>query len=104
MIDKVKIDQVTYAVSETAGPILVDSRVCRGAITYGTNKIELLATEGESQKQVTLMHEIVHGIVYERNLEKYIKGDENEDFTDEMARAIMQLIRDNPELVKQLNS
>lgn len=103
MINKVKIDQVTYDISEVSGPILVDHRECKGCIDYNINKIELLAANGPSQTQVTLMHEIVHGIVYERDLDRYIKGDENEDFTDAMAKAIMQLIRDNPGLVKQLN-
>ena len=102
MIDKVKIDQVVYDVAETDEPILVNNRVCAGEIYYRMNTITLAKSAGLAQKDVTLMHEIVHGIIYERMLEKYINADDMDDFLDEMGKSILQLIRDNPELIEHV--
>ena len=57
MIDKVKIDQVLYNVTRTAGPILVDCKACCGAITYNQNRIEVLNDLGDSAEIITLVHE-----------------------------------------------
>lgn len=103
MVDKVKIDQVLYSITRTAGPILVENKACCGAITYNQNEIEVLTALGKSAEVVTLVHEIVHGITYERGINTLIKDESVETFTEEMAKGIIQLIRDNPDLVNYVS-
>jgi len=95
--DKVKIDCVTYSISEVEGPIIVDHRECRGSIDYNTNKIEILSSIGESQSKVTLAHEVAHGIIYERGLD--LPTTSEETIVDEVGKAFIQIIRDNPDIV-----
>ena len=102
MIKQVKIDQVVYDVAETKGPIIVGHVECKGDIDYNNNLIELLVPAGDGQKDVTLMHEIVHGMIYERSLQDMIVADRMETFVDEMGKSILGLIRSNPNLIKYL--
>jgi len=104
MIPKVRIDAVTYDVEIKKGPIIVDRHDCKGMIDYNENRIELLDTVGASQQKVTLAHEIVHGIVYERGLVNMIKSDDFETLTDEIAKAFINLVRDNPDLIEYINN
>jgi len=66
------------------------------------NAIEVLNDLGDSAEVVTLVHEIVHGITFERGINKLINDESVEIFTEEMAKGIIQLIRDNPNLVEYI--
>ena len=45
----------------------------------------------------------MHGITYERGINTLIKDESVETFTEEMAKGIIQLIRDNPDLVNYVS-
>ena len=92
-----------YSITRTAGPILVENKACCGAITYNQNEIEVLTALGKRAEVVTLVHEIVHGITQERGINTLIKDESVETFTEEMAKGIIQLIRDNPDLVNYVS-
>ena len=100
MIDKVRIDALTYKVSETKEPILIDNKECRGKIEYDSAEIVISDREetcSNDRKTAVLMHEIVHGIIYERGLMSQIQ--DHELVCDEFASAFIGLVRDNPQLI-----
>ena len=98
MPDKVKVDCVTYAIAKVEGPIIIDNRSCKGSVDYNTTQIKILDMLGESQAKVTLAHEIAHAIFYERGLN--LKETDEETIVDEIGKALIQIIRDNPIIVE----
>lgn len=99
MIESVKIDSTVYTIKTTDEPIIVEHRECMGCIDYQQSSIDLIKGMGLQQTKKTLLHEIVHGIMYERGL---IDDRDLERVTDEMAKGFLNLLQDNPKLVKYL--
>lgn len=85
-------------ITEYKEPILVDGKQCLGVINYDDGTIAISKNE-ENTKPVTLMHEAVHGILYSRGF-----NDESMDekLVDGVSRGVIQLIRDNPQLIKYI--
>lgn len=52
----------------------------------------------------TLLHEVLHCVVYLFNLNPYINEDADEDFVHAMAPALLHTLRENPALVEALMS
>lgn len=92
--DKVKIDGMEYQVIQTDETLTNDNKVCRGIIEYEHRIIKLntLCQDEQGMKR-TLFHEIIHGIVRERNFD--FKADE-EMVIDELAKGFYNLLNDNP--------
>lgn len=101
MIDNVRIGSITYPVTETAEPIIVDNAVCYGAIDYVKPLIQINANCG-AHKPATLMHEIMHGIVNEYRIEYVPAGDEKA--IDLIAKGILNVLIDNPQLIEQVTN
>jgi Zn-dependent peptidase ImmA (M78 family) len=102
MIDKVKIDTVIYDVVVTDKTIVVKGRECKGSVDYDKNLIEIADFLGKEQSKVTLMHEIVHGMAYERGIQFGDTGEET--IVEELGKAIIQVVRDNKELVEYIGN
>lgn len=98
MISSVKIADNTYSVEEVKGPLVVDNASCRAVITYEENKIEVLQNLPEDKKKRGILHEIVHGIIRDYNLDP--ASDEKEYFVDMMALGLNKLIQENPKLIE----
>jgi hypothetical protein len=92
--DKVKVGAMTYDVKIVNHAVLVDGRECHGAITYDKQLIEIRDTTFHSeQTQVnTFWHELIHAFVRERQLNW---GDNDEMYTEELARALHAFCVDN---------
>lgn len=98
MIKNVMIDAVRYAVEETKDIILVDGQACRGSVDYNKAVIKLISDKealGEGRRTQTLMHEVIHALLFERGCEEW----EDEELVDALASGVINLIRQNPELV-----
>lgn len=103
-MNKVRIDAVDYDISHTKEALLVSNMACKGRIDYDKNLIEITTDEvGENQQALTLMHEIVHGIVHERGITNLIADKDQETVVDQFAKGVTNLIRDNPELIKHIS-
>ncbi len=93
--NKVRIGSADYEVKLTKENLVCDGRECVGTIDYGFHIINI--QEGIQDKQapeITFLHELLHGIVRERNLEI-----ENEELVvEEISRGLHQVIRDNTEM------
>lgn len=94
--DKVKIGAMEYEVIKTDKPILLDNEVCNGVIDYGNLFIEISNNRAIQKQEETFIHEMLHGIIRERNL---ILEDE-EMIVEEISKGLYQVINDNKEIFK----
>lgn len=92
---QIRIGSVDYDVIIKDTPVVLEGQQCMGAINYMKNKIEIDASIiSIQQAEITLLHEIMHGILYDRGF----KETENEELVEGIARGLHQLIRDNKEM------
>lgn len=90
--ETVRIGSIDYKIELTKAPIVLDYKQCNGIIDYTQSKIILDSNTLEQQQlELTLLHEIVHGMLHDRGLEEQ----SNEPLVDAIAYALHQLIRDN---------
>ena len=94
----VRIGSVDYAVELSENPIVLDYKQCNGLIDFSQSKIVLASKTLEQQQlEITFLHEIVHGMLHDRNLEEQ----DNEQLVEALAYALHQLIRDNPDIFQE---
>lgn len=89
----VRIGSCDYDVEFTDRDIVVNHQECYAVIDYNNHLIEISSKLGDIQTQEkSFLHEMFHGILKERAIEV-----EDEEFVvDELAKALHQIIRDNP--------
>lgn len=88
-----------YTVKRVDEVIIVDHKECFGSIDYNKKIIRIANNIQDLQgEEETFLHEILHGIVFERNF-TYEKNDD-ETITEELARGLHQVIKDNPGIFK----
>lgn len=92
--DKIKIGSMEYEVIKTDKPILLNDQACNGVIDYENLFIEISTNRATQKQEETLMHEVLHGIIHERNL---ILEDE-EMIVEEISKGLYQVIKDNPDI------
>lgn len=98
-IDKVLIDTVIYKIEQTNEPITINNEICLGDVCYDTATIRL-NSKYQNRELQTLMHEVVHALIYERGLSDELRS--NETLVNEMANGIINLIRNNPDLIEYI--
>lgn len=97
MSDTVRVDGITYKI-ERVENLLDDTGDKRlsGQIKYEDSVIQIDARLKSQWERQVLWHEIFHGIIEQRGIEV-----KDEDRTvDQLAYAIMQVLRDNPWLAE----
>lgn len=92
--DKIKIGSMEYEVKNTDEPILLDNQACNGIIDYENLLILIYKNRAIQKQEETFIHEILHGIIHERNL---ILEDE-EMIVEEISKGLYQVIKDNIEI------
>ena len=96
----VRIGPLTYMVRQEDPP---NTLMCGGSpridgeIDYLRQRITLSKAAMPGYKEVTLLHEITHGLLY--NIGEHELRN-NEAFVDRFSTALYQLMRDNPDLCK----
>ena len=94
--DKIKIGSMEYEVIKTSKPILLDNQACNGIIDYENLFIEINTNRAVQRREETFIHEVLHGIIRERNLVL-----ENEEMiVEEIGKGLYQFIKNNPEVFK----
>ena len=91
-MDKIKILGCSYEVQET-------NQVCRdefkfGEIDHVEQTIKISSGLKDDRKAATLLHEIVHGILFSLG-----EGElhDNEDFVTGFSASLAQVLQDNPD-------
>lgn len=93
---KVRIGSADYEVTVEDKTIVLDAVQCKGQIDYDYHKISIDSSIQDKQGQEqTFLHELMHGIIRERNLN--LNADE-ETIVDGLAIGLHQVIRDNPNI------
>jgi len=96
--EHVKIGPFRYNITDIHGEV-ADGRFVHGEATYHKTLIKVDANSSKQGAMQTLMHEIIHTIRYQ----SAIQPTENEEYVcDALAFGIIQVIKDNPELVKEI--
>jgi len=91
--EKIKIGGLKYDV-EYAEKMIYENRQTYGHIDQEMCKIQLDKTlKCEQSLKQTFIHEILHGICFDRNIDM---GDKEEDIVDQLAHGLLQVIIDNP--------
>jgi hypothetical protein len=99
--DKVRIGSMDYRIIYVEGPLVDNDKVLFAQIDFNKKTIKIVKDMQDIQgEEESLLHEIQHGIVFERNF-NYENNDE-ETITEETARGWHQVIRDNPGIFKEV--
>ena len=94
---KIEIDGCNFEVMYTKEPIIVDNKTCYGRIDYDTATILIDDAVADYAKNVSLLHEIVHGILDARG---FYEESSDEELVEQVARCLYSTLLHSPDLVK----
>ncbi len=77
------------------------NRNIHGTIDYNHQEIKLVANMKKEKHEETLIHEIVHGLLYESGTEDLIKEGELEKFVDSLGKYLYRFILENNIIKKE---
>jgi hypothetical protein len=98
----VKVGAITYEVRRVNHPLVVNRKECLGDIHYNESLIQVRTDcQGEQNAVQTVLHEMIHAMSRERGLNW---GDNDELYTEELSKALHQVIVDNPVLFLHPNA
>lgn len=97
LIPIVKIRNMHYDVN-TVDYTVLNGQLCYGLIDYNKLEIQIAKDIPLEKQRETLWHEILHGITNEYNID--LSNDDEEDIIDEISKGIVQVLHDNPELIR----
>jgi len=92
-----KIGWRKYKIEQESEKKNNEGDILLGEISYTNNTIYLNKEFGREQLELTLLHEVIHGIFHKQGHSEWC---ENEDLVDGMAEGLYELIIDNPSLFK----
>ncbi len=92
MHDKVKIGCTTYIVIYTDEEITLNGEQCDGVIEYDNGIIKISNTIGPQLMNQVWWHEVVHGIMNDRDIST---EDDEESLVDKLAKGLYALMQDN---------
>ena len=94
---KIEIDGCNFEVMYTKEPIIVDNKTCYGRIDYDSATILIDDAVADYTKNISLVHEIIHGILDARG---FYEESADEDFVEQVARCLYSTLLHSPDLVK----
>lgn len=94
---RIEIDGCNFEVIYCKEPIVVDGKACYGSIDYDTSTISIDANVSEYTKNVSLLHEIVHGILDSRG---FHEESSDEELVEQTARCLYATLLHSPDLIK----
>ena len=94
---KIEIDGCNFEVMYTKEPIIVDNKTCYGRIDYDSATILIDDAVADYTKNVSLVHEIIHGILDARG---FYEESADEDFVEQVARCLYSTLLHSPDLIK----
>ena len=94
---KIEIDGCNFEVMYTKEPIIVDNKTCYGRIDYDSATILIDDAVADYTKNVSLVHEIIHGILDARG---FYEESADEDFVEQVARCLYSTLLHSPDLLK----
>lgn len=97
--NKLTISGMEYTVKLEDKPLFCNNQRAYAHIDYDNKEISIdVGLQDIQGQQQSLLHEILHGIVYDRELD--FAKDEEETIVDQISNGLYQLIKDNPNMFK----
>ena len=96
--EKIKIGCSNITI-EVVDRIVEDDTEYLGDFDFGLRKIRISKNQSEDSKIETFLHEILHGILIERDVN--IDSEGADLICNALSRGVIQLIQDNPGLLKK---
>ena len=94
--DKVKVAGYTYNIERPAEAFPDGTVVCDGIHWFNEQIIRVARTGNEQYQSTIFIHELVHAIIA-----SYCGVDnQDEQFVEQLAKGLYQVITDNPEIFK----
>lgn len=94
---KVKIGSMEYNVNLEGEPIVCEGRLYDGLILYDELLIRLHSNRATPRVEETFLHEILHGILRERDINF---GEDEEEVVEMLGKAMYQFIKENQIIFK----
>lgn len=94
---QVEILGVDYEIKEL--DIIDENPDVLGQITYQKQLIEIKKTLPRDMKNTTILHEILHGILFHSGKQELNK---NEDLIESLSNSIYQILKSNKKLITSL--
>ena len=92
--EKINISGIEYEVIKTEGPLVVEGDQVYGLIDYNNRNIKLdTKIQDEQGLKSTFIHEVLHGIVFDRQIDW--KNDGEETIIEQLARGIYSMLKEN---------
>lgn len=92
--EKIIISGIEYEVIKTEGPLVVDGYQVYGMIDYNNRKIKLdTKIQDEQGVKSTFIHEVLHGIVFDRQIDWKNYGEET--IIEQLSRGLYSILKDN---------
>lgn len=99
MVEKVRIGPIDFSVRFNSELGITDS--VAGRISTNVSRIEIDPNLEKQRRAFVLLHEILHGILIHGRVDL---GDNEESIVDILAMGVVSLIRDNPELIQEIQT
>ena len=101
MVEVVRIGAVDFRVKENPELPLRNNWI--GCISTSVSEIELAPALSPQMRMQTLLHEMVHAILKQGRVEeKFTNEADMEVVVDVVAYGVLGIIRDNPELMREI--
>jgi len=97
-VKNVKINGIVYKINASTDLVMLDNRRCFGDISYSDAIIRIDTDFNIQVQHETLLHEILHGIIEDRQYEV----DDEEKLCETFSKSLYQIIRDNKKLMLEL--
>lgn len=95
IIERVKIGPISYRFMLVDRLISEIDNKLQGHIVYQTCELKVEADSDEQIQAVTILHEVLHGIINNAGIVKH-----DETVIDALAHGLLDVIQDNPELFR----
>lgn len=106
ILDKIKTIRIGGVDFEVrSNPELSIAADACGRICVNVSRVEIEPSMSQQHQAQTILHEIVHGIIRTSRLGDVLQNSDDEDrFVDGLAYGLLQVIRDNPELIREIQA
>ena len=105
---KVQVGPTAFKVVHDAASMnqtQMDSAACLyGCVRYATQTIHVNPAQGPDLKKDTLLHEVVHAILWQTGLQARFDGDSEEEFVRCFSPALLDTLQRNPKFVAYLTA
>lgn len=98
--NKVRIGNIDYSVEKVNHQLALNYKEVGGIIDFQDCSIKIRTDCDVQHQEQVFLHELVHGIFYDKKIEV---GEDEEKVVDSIAMALHQIIRDNPEIFREVN-